>query len=89
MVRVKSMPSNASFSCVPSAGSPNGKRPPLALARSSMSPLTNVSASPLSKFCIAFSVESALLAAMKSRAFCRFAPGFSRKDFLASSLLKQ
>ncbi len=38
---------------------------------------------------MAFSVDSTLLAAMKARALCRFSVGFSRKDFLASSPLKQ
>jgi len=38
---------------------------------------------------MSFSVDSTLLAAMKSRAFCRFSLGFSRKVFSTLSLLKQ
>src|SRR5580700_4146103 len=89
MVRVKSMPSKLSFSCSPLSGSSYGKTPPLALVFSSMRPLTSVSASLLSKDCIACSVDSTLLAALKSRAFCRFVCGSSRKDFFAAALLKQ
>ena len=89
MVRVKSMPSKVSFSCAPFSGSSSGKTPLLAWLVDSISFLTTPSASLLSKACIAFSVDSVLLAAMKSRAFCRFALGFLRKVALAAALLKQ
>ena len=72
MVRVKSMPSKMSFSCAPSSESWSGNTPLFAAVVLPISRLTTVSASSLSKYCIAFSVDSTLLAAMKSRAFCRF-----------------
>src|ERR1019366_1373125 len=70
-------------------GSSSGNTPLFAFSVSLITPLTTVSASPLSKYCMTFSVDSTLLAAMKSCAFCRFSLGLSKNDFLAASLLKQ
>ena len=39
--------------------------------------------------CIAFSVDSTLLAAMNFARALEFSAGFSRNDFLAASVLKQ
>src|SRR5882757_1895526 len=54
-----------------------------------MSFLTSASASVPVKYCIAFSVDSTLLAAANSRALWIFSTGLCKNDLLELSLLKQ
>src|SRR6202158_325119 len=89
MVRVKSMPSKLSLRWSPLRGSSNGKIPLLAFSFAPIDALTSASASLPEKSCMAFSVDSTLLAAMKSRARFKFSSGLSKNDFLALSPLKQ
>src|ERR1700761_4528174 len=89
MVRVKSTSSYTSLSLSPFKGSSKGKVPPLALDFDSIRSFTTFSASVPVYSCMAFSVSSTLVAAAKSRAFCRFSVGFCKKTFFALSLEKQ